>query len=140
MGLNLKNNKKIIPAGVPFTDERTGRVFDAYQMGLRETVKAIIQHRSSNPTFYPSGDAKWFDVVEVRQEVLREVYKKRPDLFVGFNASSSPQRVMVSASKPAAPSTCQCGSTEFDPVYCPTCSGRRVTGFKCQNCGKVSKK
>lgn len=137
MGFKLIGNRKQIPAGIPFKDPRTGRVFDAYERGLNETVKMIIEHRSSNPHFYPEAELKWFDLISVRQEILAEVYKKRPDLFE--KDSVDKPYVYVPVENPNG-KACQCGSTEFEEVYCPTCSGKRLTGWKCKTCGKVKKK
>lgn len=138
MHLKLKNSKNTLPSGMPFVDPRTGRSFDAYQMGLNETIRGIINHRSKNPTFYPESEGRWFDPIMVRQEVLRVAYEKRPDLFKQLDGEPIIQVAPVVNSKD--PVCNNCGSLSLEPIYCPTCSGKRITGYKCNNCGKASRK
>lgn len=136
MGLRLKSNNKTIPAGIVFTDLRTGRVFNPYQDGLDMTVRKIIEHRAANKTYYPATESGWFDAVAVRQEVLRVVQRSRPDMFQEYIGGPIPPVRSAVAPLPG-PKLCECGSDKFDPVYCPTCSGQRVTGWKCTKCGKI---
>lgn len=138
MGLKLKGNRNQIPSGILFVDPRTGREFNPYERGLNETIRHIIAHRSQNKTFYPSSDGVWLDPDSVRQEVLSVVYSKRPDLFDRLN---SEQQIPIYTSQRQSPNACSsCGFEGAEPVYCPTCSGRRITGYKCTNCGKVRRK
>lgn len=137
MGLKLIGNRKQVPAGIPFKDPRTGRVFDAYATGLRETIRMVIQHRASNPHFYPQSELIHFNPIAVRQEILARVFEVRPDLFEGM--AGEPVTLFSPPPKPQG-KVCQCGSTEFEEVVCPTCQGHRVTGWKCKSCGKVKRK
>jgi len=128
MKLFLKSGVAFAPSGMPFTDQRTGRQFDGYQLSIEVAVKEIIFHRKSNPNKYPEDEKQWFDESLVRQEFLTHIYSKRPDLFKIQKTES--QKQIDEARK-----CFNCGSSDIGESICPTCSGRKVIGKKCNTCG-----
>lgn len=119
--------------GAPFTDPRTGRIFDAYQLGLDDAVVQTIEHRKANPHFYPVTELEKFDPISVRQEILATVHSKFPEMFRSeSNGSFVPQVNFQPTVK-----VCHCGGSEFTPIVCPTCSGQRITGQRCVKCGFI---
>jgi hypothetical protein len=134
MKLKLKLKKDFLPAGLPFTDPRTGRQFDAYEHGLKAAVTRILEHRMSNPGIYPRNESVHFDPIAVTQEVFASAYVKRPDL---FESAPGVVQVKVATVTPQAPGACLCGSTSWTEHLCPSCSGARRIGWKCDNCGTI---
>ena len=126
MTLKLLPGLKFAPLGFPFVDPRTGGKFDGYEKSIKGAVVAIIHHRIANPAIYPKEESQWFDQVLVRQEYYRQLYSKRPELFVA----------VLDQPFQADPDACQyCGSSDISEILCPTCSGRRVTSRTCRTCG-----
>lgn len=137
MSLTLKNaTASQFPAGGwPFEDPLTKRKFNGWEGSPQMIAVKVAEHRRGNPTFYPDGKGQ--DVGGIIQEIFAQKVKVAPWLFTGH-----PDRDVAYPSQPkGSPVTirgekCSCGATEFEPVYCPTCSGRRITGYKCRSCGK----
>lgn len=132
MRLKLRLNKENLPSGCAFTEPKTGKVFDAYEQGILNTVSNIIQHRMSNKAIFPRDNPNLFDPREVIQEVFEAAHAKRPELFVGFDAvvvNGVPSINLKPLTACAA-----CGSSDYEPEYCPTCSGKRQIGWRCVRC------
>lgn len=137
--LRLKSpNGSFPPGGYEFTDPRTGMRFNGMEATLPQQELKIIQHRIANPKIYNPSDTNFFDRQEVRQEIFRQMHAKHPGLFVGYDGEIV--RVQKFAIEPQPTAACSCGSTEFETQYCPTCSGRKITGYKCTKCGKTRKR
>lgn len=128
--------------GYSFTDPRTGMRFDGLQSNAEATALKIIAHRSANKNLYPEGGG---DLASVIQEVYRQKFTTHPHLFLGYDVPAAPAPIQKVAARVvaqlAAPrqltKLCRfCSSAEFDEILCPTCAGKRVTGWKCRKCGK----
>jgi hypothetical protein len=122
---------RFCPGGYPFTDGRTGYVFDAMAGGLNDRVADVMKHRRANPNLYPPTEPKYLDRDWIRLEIIDFMCAKRPEL-CGDLPLPKPQKLNVIE----LPTTeCQkCGATNWKPIFCPTCGGNRITGFECQNC------
>ncbi len=137
MSLRLKNStsSQFPPDGYPFVDAKTGMKFNGWEGNPQSQAVRIAAHRAANPRHYPDGAGQ--DVNGIIQELFEQKAKKMPWIFVGF-ADQHPAQpypnntatVIVNGEK------CSCGNTQFTPIYCATCSGKRITGYKCASCGK----
>lgn len=138
MNLQLKQPNGPFPAGGwPFSDKRTNRAFNGMDYTLDMLVMAVIDHRKRNPNLYPPEQPEPFNRDLVMQEILRQKQTTNPELFVGFVGNGTngvPVNVAVSIGAPKFP--CTCGKNDWEPTFCPTCSGRRVTGYTCKACGQ----
>ncbi len=131
--LRLKPGNNFVPMGMPFIDARTGKSFDGYERSIDGAVAMIIEHRKRNPRSYPANEGQWFSPSLVRQEFLRHIQTKAPQLLV--NGGGAPVATMTAE---GLPDKCVCGGTSFSPEYCKTCgSGQRISGYKCDSCGKI---
>lgn len=127
--------------GWPFRDERTGFTCKPHEGTPAMHAVKIIAHRRANPQHYPRNESKWFDQASVIQEVYAQKAKTHPQLFIGFpDAVIVPRAEIVINPGRGPQSECSCGAKTFEPIYCKTCAGKRVTGYKCKNCGKEVKR
>jgi hypothetical protein len=135
MSLKLKKpSGQFPPGGWPFTDPRTKFTCNGFEGTPDMQAVKIIAHRRANPHIYPPAEGQWFDRQSVAQEVMAQKYATNPELFVG-GGQPAPKPKRKKIEHPI--SMCQhCGSTDWEPVYCPTCGGKRLTGYKCKQCGK----
>lgn len=142
MTLRLKNpNAQFPPGGWPFKDERTGFKVGEYEGTPEMQAEKVIKNRRANPHLYPAAEGHWFSRDAVVQEIYRNKFKTHAYLFAGRpdkTASSvlSPPRKQIEQ----AASICACGANYFEPVYCPTCSGKRIKSYKCRKCGATKAK
>lgn len=132
MILSLKGGKKFVPSGLAWTEPRTGRIFCGYELSVEGLVAKVIEHRLRNERIYPRSETAWFDPESVKQEFFRHVFSRKPELFNGFEAKPLEKLVNVGAGILKCP---KCGSTTFLEQHCATCSGKRVIGRKCKECG-----
>lgn len=136
--LTLKNSSssQFPPGGYPFIDPKTGMKFNGWEGSPQMIAVKVAEHRRGNPTFYPDGAGQ--DTNGIIQEIFAQKMKSMPWLFVGqpdqgpqpYPSEPASQAVTILGDK------CGCGSTEYEPIYCPTCSGKRITGYKCKSCGR----
>lgn len=130
MKLRLKpGHSGFAPKGNEFTDPKTGKTFCGYQLSIEGAIKALVAHRQKNPQHYPSTEPVWTDEANVRQEFYRHLQARVPEMVIALEGSVPvPQAIGADRKCP------QCGSTDIEEIVCPTCSGRRVTGYKCKQC------
>lgn len=129
--LRLKAGAKFAPSGFPFIDPKTGFKADAYERSFDGAIALLIEHRKANPRVYPPSEPQHFSPALVKQEILRSLVDKAPQIF-----AEAPAPTAVRAST-GVPESCICGSTEFKPHYCVTCGGGRIDGHQCVKCGKL---
>lgn len=124
------------PGGWPFTDPRTGMVFNGMNYDYVGLMHAIANHRKSNPRVYPTSDPQYLDVDFISSEY--DAWRCR---LLGYNpmfcrdlapTGSLEQKAAPQQSGSACP---KCGETEASPKYCATCSGQRLLGWTCSKCG-----
>ena len=116
------------PGGFPFTDPKSGRVFDAMAGGLADRIRDVTKHRLSNPAMY-SGDE--INPDPIRQEIVDFMCGKRPQLCMeGFiPVIPNPAALVQTVSCPT------CGLLDAKPTFCPTCGGGdRIKFWTCNNC------
>jgi len=125
------------PGSHTFTDPRTGMVFDG-NGGFNFTNHAIAIHRKANPKLYPPSEPKFLDpdYIAVEQEIFTctrlnnsSQWCKRSD-GVAIVKNKEPGDVVTL--KVPCPN---CGSESATEKLCSTCSGKRVTGYVCNQCG-----
>lgn len=123
------------PGGFGFIDPRTKRIWPGFEGTPEMTSTSIIQHRLANPNIYPRTDLPWFDKASVIQEIYAQKYATMPELFIGHGTTALIPKaaVLATTSSPCA----KCGNTQAAPVYCPTCSGQKITGYRCAGCGTL---
>ncbi len=133
--LRLKNAtaSQFPQGGWPFTDPRTGMKFNGWEGSPMMQAVKIAAHRGANPSKWPDGTGQ--DLNSIVQELYAQKFSVMPWLFLGQpdkdpSYPSNPATVLVNGEK------CSCGNTQFTPIYCATCSGKRITGYKCSGCGK----
>lgn len=138
MSLRLKNAtaSQFPRDGWPFEDPITKRKFNGWEGSPKMIAEKVAEHRRGNPKLYPNGAGQ--NINEIVQEIFAQKVKVMPWLFQGYEDKLP----VYPSQQPAKPVTikgdkCSCGATEFEAIYCPTCSGRRVTGYKCKSCGKA---
>ncbi len=124
------------PSGYIYTDPRTGMTFDG-NGGFDFTVHAIAMHRKANPKLYPPDDLKELDQDYIA--TLLEQYTcarlnnssqwcKRSDGVVIMKIKEPGDVITLKVPCP------NCGGTMGTERLCSTCSGRRVTGYVCNQC------
>ena len=131
----IRRDGVIGPGGYPYTDPKTGFKFDGFSAGgFGDQVLRIIQHRRTNPTFYPPWNQEPFNETFVGNQ-LDEYQCQR---------LGNDKRFCVDENLPAVPAIknpvpvgkcAACGGDLIEKL-CSTCSGRRVTGRTCTKCGK----
>lgn len=139
--LKNPNANQFPPQGWPFKDPKTGFRCNGYEGTPAMHAVKIIGNRRANPHHYPPGEPQWFDPNSVIQEIYAQKAATHPQLFKGFpdvQIVAQPERIV---SRVVAPTViCSCGANDYEPIYCKTCGGKRITGYKCKSCGKELKK
>jgi hypothetical protein len=94
-----------------------------------EQVQRIIKHRLANPKVYLPSDTEHLSPTSVAVELDDYTCQRignNSNYCTGGIGTSQPARVVVR--------TCpKCGKALTEKI-CATCSGRRVTGYKCDVC------
>lgn len=124
------------PGGYAFRDPKTGKHFTD-MLTFNDQVAAIIQHRKANVHLYTPFEfasasvAEELDAYTCQRLGFDNRYCTGGDL--SQNTSDTEPR---KKSEPVTGAPCpKCGSTQWTPIYCKTCSGKRITGYACSSCG-----
>ncbi len=127
----LRTSVGMPPGGVIYDDPRTPAAkWSDDHTWPTERAQQIITFRLANPNIYP--EPEWTNTDFVLAQVME------------FNCRrlGNDPNWCIETSKPApAPAAaplsrlCECGGTLTEKL-CATCSGKRVTGYKCAKCGK----
>lgn len=129
----IRRNGPNPPSGWFFIDPKTGMRFDGNAILYDEQVAKIIKHRQANPNVYPATDVKALSVKDVADEL---------DAFTCNRLGNNPHFCISAQPNPAkvgARYCPKCGSGMIEKL-CPTCSGHRITGYRCTSCGTEVKK
>ena len=131
--LRLKSGTTFSPQGIDFVDPKTKYTVSGYERSIDGAVRMMIAHRRANPATFNQAEHAPFSETLVRQEYLRHIFTKRPDLFQGQPTPS------VTRTETGFPKQCpNCQGTNFEPEYCKTCgSGNRTSGYRCTSCNKL---
>lgn len=130
--LRLKSGVSFAPSGMAFVDKKTGFKVDAYERGIDGARDILIGHRRANPKVFNPEEFQHFSPTLVKQELLRHLHSKAPQLFKGEAVP------VTTRTESGMPKQCTCGGTEFNPHQCPTCDGHRIDGYSCVKCGKIT--
>jgi hypothetical protein len=122
--------------GWGFIDPRTGMRFNGWEGDQFAIARKVIEHRRANPKVWPQDEVG--DQNSVVQEIFKQKHATTPWLFRGepdqnsgaYPSATQTQEQTILGEK------CTCGSVEYEPVYCKTCSGKRIVGTKCKSCGR----
>ena len=124
------------PGGYQFTDLRTGLKFE--HGDFRDVVGQIISHRMANPRIYPKNEPTWFDFASVSNEV---------DEATCTRLNNSPKWCETGEKLPIntdglelmlMPNKCAgCGCSHGYQYLCPSCSGRKVLYYICDDCNTI---
>lgn len=145
MPLKLKNPSTWPSGGFPFTDPRTGKVFNAMSADLTLQAKNVIAHRKANPRIY--SEAQFFHMDAVKQEILQFMCAKRPEICVETDriapttfVASKKKANLKQVSPPQGKRCYKCGGNEFTPEWCKTCGGHKVRAWICVKCNTSNPK
>jgi hypothetical protein len=134
MSLVLKNpNRDMFPpgGGFSFVDPKTNFRVNGLEGTLEQTAQKVVDHRRANPNVYPASEVNAFELGLVIQEIFLQKFATHPYLFVGGGEQPG---TWEAAQKTPELGSCICGETKVEPVYCPTCGGQRITGYRCIAC------
>lgn len=130
--MTIRTNTGLMPGGIIYQDPRTptAKWMDDHTF-LDERTAQVIAFRAANPIIYP--EAEWTNPAFVRQQIV-DYNCQRIGNDPNYCQEVTP-RAAVSAVAVAARICPDC-NVEIVPKYCPTCSGRRITGYECPTCKK----
>lgn len=138
MNLILKPEwqKSFFPSGgFPYTDKRTGYVFDATAGNLNDRVEDVRKHRIANPRHYP--DKEDLNRDKIRSEIIAFMCNRNPDLCTDVDPDSAKASAVSSDTPKPSHSCVRCGSWDAEPNYCVSCGGNKVKNYTCRGCGNV---
>ena len=118
--------------GYPFKDPRTGRHFEGMTVNLFNQAQRVALHRRGNPKLYPPQDPQFLNPQMIEIEIQEQICVKRPDL-----CNEAVSRRPVNSAPWAPPTICPKCNGPITERLCPTCSGRRVTGWECKPCKTI---
>jgi hypothetical protein len=125
----------MIAGGYPYTDPKTGMKFDGFDAGgFGDQVLRVRAHRVANPKIYLPGDVA----------LTVEYIANQIDEYQCLRHGNNP-RYCLDENQPALPASvasdraCSCGE-KLNPVYCPTCSGQKITHYICPKCGRTQQR
>lgn len=122
------------PKGFYFKDPKTGMEF--VDGDFNDVVRRVIAHRRANPRLYPSEQFQFLNFDSVSAEL---------DSFTCSRLGNSPKwcesgepltlepapgSPVVEMSKPCY----KCGHGLGYEIICPTCMGRKISGYICASC------
>ena len=116
--------------GYPFTDPRTGMKFGGLLANLRNQAAKVVLHRRANPAIYNPADLRYLKSEFVELEIQEQICAKRPELCREGPNRQPAVRIIANA----VPTVCPKCNGPVSEKTCPTCSGRRVTGWYCATC------
>jgi len=143
MPVQLRNPREGFPRdGFRLSDPHTAKLFEDPYSDMNTLVKQVIEHRRGNPNIYPESNAAAFDSKAVELEILIQFCADKPQYCEdsarpGQPYPPVPDPAAVRAtvvSQPEGKKCLKCGGSDFEPVICMSCGGRR-TGYKCIKCG-----
>lgn len=136
MALHIRQINRGWPTnGFPFTEPKTGKLFDGMSADLRLQAQNVIQHRKANPNIFPPNDLGLFDQHNVERQIINQICAARPEACYDDSLPeimTQPQQSIAPASKKCF----KCGSSDLEPIYCKTCSGKRILAYRCKACNQ----
>lgn len=131
----------MLPGGIPYVDNRVPQKrFPGMEVSSEdEQLNKIITWRKQNPAVYPPSEdgGKYLDKEWVRHNQLRPYQRQRLGDSIQYFLDGKNSNIGMEIKVKGPSKSCECGATDASPIYCKTCSSSRITGYKCNNCGKV---
>ena len=128
--MTIRTNVGFIPGGYLYEDPRTPTaVWNQPHFNIDDVAAGVQAFRLANLRIYP--EPEWTDYKFIRQQVVDFNCRR-----IGFdpNFCQDVNKTTYAPPLPESNRTCPKCQTVLVPMFCPTCSGRRVTGYKCEAC------
>lgn len=137
----IRTNGPLIPGGFQFSDPITGKQYSDHHTLFSQRVSQIINDRRANARLFT--DQKEIDPGYVSQILSEQncTRLKGNRLFCSDGTIPQPAPVnFIPQPAPAGKRCRYCGSENLEEVLCSSCSGRRVTGYRCKACHRENPK
>jgi hypothetical protein len=129
--MTLRTNTGFPPGGIIYEDPRTPAAkWTDDHTWLDDRAREVIVFRAANPAVYP--EPEWTSFNFVRQQITDFNCARLASISPMYCADIQPKQPAVVI----APRLCPDCNVEIVPDFCPTCSGRRITGYHCPSCKK----
>lgn len=126
----IRRDGEFPPGGFPFQDPKTGVQFNGLEAGgFNDQVRKIIAHRLANAKLYPNGNAFDFDSVAMELEIHQCQRLGNNPKYCRDTEHRTVQH-QASIGNPICP-LCKKPMSER---YCPSCSGKKLIGWRCERC------
>lgn len=122
------------PGSFIFRDPITNKNYTDTHTGFDERVKQIIKDRQANMRLIRDATRLGYDTVatELSEQICERLnYNSK---FCTGDAVVSPSDMNGTPITRPGMTCTRCGATQIEELICPTCSGRRVIGWKCKIC------
>lgn len=131
----IRTNGPMPPGAFQFADPITGKKYTDMHTLFDERVRQIIHDRLANHRLWTDAALGSFEHVARELSAQNCARLNNNPLFCSNGLPPVIQPMAMTA--PPAGKVCRwCGSPDLAEVLCATCSGRRVTGWKCGACQK----
>lgn len=121
------------PGGYAFRDHITGKNYTDTHTTFDQRVNEIIRDRSANSRLFTDQKLVAFD--DVSNELSHQICERiggDPNWCTDGNPVRQPTPVVASGKN------CPKCSAAMIAELCKTCSGNKITGYKCSACGSWS--
>lgn len=130
--ITIRTNIGYPPGGYIYRDPRieSAKWLDDHTSS-EDRAREVIKFRAANPSLYP--EPEWTQTPFVTQQIIDfncARWGNDPRYCIEVGPQPSP-----AVATPAA-RLCPSCNAPITPVFCPTCSGRRITHYECKPCGK----
>lgn len=134
----IRTSGPLPPGGYEFNDGITGKVYKDTHTLFDARVKEIIRDRLANRRLFT--DETKVDATAVARELSAYTcgrLNNDPRYCTNGLPTSPKAAVAVLPEVKKQTKVCPaCGSDSVSPVYCKTCSGKKITGYTCNVCHK----
>ncbi len=132
----IRTNGSLIPGGFKFSDPITGKQYSDMHTLFDGRVKEIARDRLANQRLIK--DNKFLSLDHIADELsIQNCQRLKQNKLLCSNGLPPVNQPVDAAPVMAVGRTCRfCGGTELTEIVCASCSGRRVTGYRCTKCQK----
>lgn len=126
--ITLLENKGLPPGGIQFIDPRIKeKQWTEIGPSIEQRARQVIEFRRQNPKVYDEkSDDDVFNVEMVKQEIAVFNYHRLGRSSPFFHVTDTP------VNKKQA-----CCNVPLVPRFCPSCSSKKLLGYRCPKCGKL---
>jgi len=136
----IRTEGQMPPGGFSFHDRITGKSYNDTHTLFADRVREIIRDRLANKRLFTDANATDFNAV-AKELSLQTCGRLKNSL--RYCTDGTPQKPKSAVSElPVKKQTgvcVACGSDNVEPIYCPTCTGKRIIRYKCLVCLKEFK-